>query len=222
MHSANENQSGQILSYPGHLPEKTGIILIGTVHRLEPLKKVLKELLLKLKPGLITVEISPFSVSYRRRQERVWIKKLENLKTQNLSDEILRALKKILEMPYEYLVPKDLGLCPVVPVDLNKPSQKYLREVEKLLENPSLFEVGDPLRELAYLRLFLEGLYRPQREAEDLAREEFMARKIKRLFSLRKPLVHIGGWRHLPGLLALLPEASAICLTPLPDPEKFS
>ena len=120
-------------------------------------------------------------------------------------------------MPYEFRVPKELGLFPVVPVDLNSYARCYLRKLEALLESPPspeetrLFALE---KEVSYLKLFLTGIYQPPRTREDERRERFFARKIRRLLKVRKPLVHLGGWRHLPGLLRLLPEATALVLWP--------
>jgi len=212
MHCANESGRGQIFSYPGELPREADVVLVGTIHRVEAFKDLLEKLLKEIAPRLITVEISPFSVAYRKKREPLWSKKLQDLGGK-VPEKVLGSLWAALRMPYEFRIPKELDLCPVVPVDLCAPARRYLSALEDLLEDPPE-ETFSPAKELAYLRLFLEGLYFPPRSPEDIRRERFMARKIKRLASLRKPLVHIGGWRHLPGLSYFLPEATAICLTP--------
>ncbi len=189
--------------------------MVGTIHRLKTLEKPLENFLKEVSPKVITAEISPFSILYRRKRYHLWRTKIKKLRGK-VPDEFLNLLATALSMPYEFYLPKKLGLCPVVPVDLCTLARKYLFQLEELLANPpSVWENTDSFaKELAFLRLFKEGLYFPPRDAEDMKRERFMARKIKKLALLKRPLVHIGGWRHLPGLLSFLPEAVPVCLNP--------
>ena len=207
----------QILPYPAERPKTAPeLLLVGTIHRLPTLAPLLEELLRETRPALVTVEISPYSVQMRKKKWPGWERRLEAL-AGRIEQEVLLSLRQALEMPYEFRVPKKLGLFPVVPVDLNPYARRYLRELEALLENPPSPEetrLFAPEKELSYLRLFLAGLYQPPHTPEDERRERFWARKIRRLLKVKRPLVHIGGWRHLPGLLRLLPEATALVLQP--------
>jgi hypothetical protein len=219
VHCANETPRGQILSYPEEFPERADIILLGTIHRFEALERLLKEFLLEVRPSIVTVEISPFSVSYRRKKEPLWLERLRKLKGR-IPEKISKTLEAAFRMPLEFRLPQRLKSFPVVPVDLNGPARKYLAGLEALLENPPEEDPFPPHKEALFLKFFLEGLYHPPKVPEDFRRERHMAHKIRRLSSLKRPLVHIGGWRHLPGLLSLLPEAVGVCLNPFSSPNR--
>ncbi len=209
----------QIYSYPGERPPfYPDLILIGTIHRAPSLRGFLKQLLLEIRPAVVTVEISPFSVRFRQKRQTFWQERLRAVKkASSLPREVREALERAFTMPYEYQIPKSLGLCPVVPIDLNAPARTYLLELEKLLydlPSPEACRLLSHTKELAFLRLFLKGCYRPPSTAEDRLRETFWAQKIKKLLRLKRPLVHVGGWRHLPGLLSYFPESVALVLEP--------
>ncbi|AEH45406.1 hypothetical protein Thein_1545 [Thermodesulfatator indicus DSM 15286] len=195
------------------------IFVLGTIHRLPENQEILKKFLLFIKPAVITVEISPYSVSLRRKKEKIWLKTfLEILAKEKLSlTPALENFRRILEMPYEYKIARELNIAPVVPVDLNAPARKYLKELEQALTPENLKKLTtmpfNPQREKGLVYLFLKGLYQPPVNPYDKLRETYMAKKIKTL-AKRKPLVHIGGWRHLAGLTSHLKEVSTAIVLP--------
>ncbi len=209
-------KSRQILSYPAERPPQfSPLILVGTVHRFPPMAPILEGLIREINPSLITVEISPFSVKQRKKKAPLWRQKLEEM-TGKVPPEVLEGLKRALRMPYEYEVPKKLGLCPVIPIDLGLYARKYLAELEALINDPpkEAPPIFGPEKEFALMRLFKEGLYWPRPAAEDLRREAFWAKKIRKFLGLKRPILHVGGWRHLPGLLNYFPESVAFLLEP--------
>ncbi|WP_022853595.1 hypothetical protein [Thermodesulfatator atlanticus] len=217
---AKENKDRQIYVYPKENLPKSDIIILGTIHRVKKGPELLKEVLFCLKPKIITVEISPYSLAKRRQNEKRWLKTFDKLILQEkipLND-ALASLRETLRMPYEFQVAKSLKLAPAVPIDLNRPAQKYLRELEESLSPDNLRKLSlldvSFSRELTLAKLFLAGLYEPEKTEEDIVRERHLAFKIKKLAKQKRPLVHIGGWRHLPALLGLIPEAKGILLDP--------
>ncbi len=220
MHSANLSFAKQISFFPEEPPPEGDLLLIGTIHRVPCLAPLLKKILFFLKPAFISLEISPLSWRLRRKKEKAWLGRFERLRSQ-LPPSLRRApglslLKTTLQLPYEAEVieevARELGI-PWVPVDLNRFARTHLRELEGLLTLEGLEEIArnpvhSPAKEMALARLVLtNGISLP----EDEEREERLARRIE-LLAGNKPLVHVGGWRHLPGLLKRLPQARGIFL----------
>ncbi|OAG27864.1 hypothetical protein [Thermodesulfatator autotrophicus] len=194
------------------LISRKDIFLLGTIHRLKEAQDILKDFLLLTNPAVITVEISPYSLSWRRKREKLWLNKFEETLIQEKLPltPALESLKMALAMPYEYKIARDLNIAPVIPIDLNKPAKKYLKELESALNPENLKKLAtmplSPQKEKALARLFLKKLYQPSINFYDRKREAYMAQKIK-ILAKRRPLVHIGGWRHLAGLSSYFKDA---------------
>ncbi len=220
MHSANLSSRKQIYFFPEDPLPQGEIFLVGTVHRVPGLAPWLKKLLLKLKPALISVEISPLSWRYRKSREKLWLKRLEDLLLAlppSLRETPgIKLFQETLRLPYEVRIAEEVArLLGVswVPLDLNCFAKPYLDELENLLSPEglkalALSPVNPPEKEMALARLVLQnGLSLP----EDQERERRLIRRL-RLIAGPKPLVHIGGWRHLPTFLKHFPEARGIFL----------
>lgn len=193
------------------------IVLVGTVHRHPAGYRALKYILEEERPGIITVEISPYSLKFRRRRREL----LEVLAPQALP---------FMEIPYEFRAASDWGKeasVPVLPVDLCPFAKKLLRQAQAFLRTPSpaLVDFQAHLRlakrcweDPSLARLYSRGLH-PKRERA-------MAKRIRELL-YRHPdrkLLHLGGWVHLldaPGTLySLLSDLSPRRILMDPEGEK--
>jgi hypothetical protein len=192
-------------------------ILIGTVHG-DPrgLARAAK-LLLHLRPDLVTVEISPFSLRYRLQHGRCWQRQLAaNLAALPAGAERHLAIQRLaaqVALPFEVRAACDYSRrinVPWRPLDLGSLSRRHLPRYETELLSPANLEAllatpdGD-------LEDFVAGQFCRARQAlagaprrsifpgipETLRRERFLARRLRRLVSRHRRVVHLGGWEHL-------------------------
>lgn len=214
----------EILFYPRDPLSRAPIYLIGTIHRAPEKAAFLEDLLQRLEPTLISVEISPYSLRLRRKYQALWLKRFDHLVHElGLSPKhpSLDLYRKALMMPYELEVAEQVARkrrIPLVPVDSSRSAKRLLRDLLLGLNPKNLRQLvqGPPVslweKEEALVRFLLRSGLWPRRTEEDRWREEKMLRRLRRLAARRTPLVHIGGWRHLPGLLEGLPMALGIFL----------
>jgi hypothetical protein len=171
-----------------------------------------------VRPDIITVEISPFSVRYRQQAARLWERRLteamKTLPSEAIEHLAIARLKAQTALPFEYRAARDWGLAhgaPVKLVDAGAVARRHLpRYLEELISPENLrlvWETGDRgtleefvAREFRRARLAREGrlkrLPRPTDE-EDRRRERLWARRLARLAAGSKRVVHLGGWEHL-------------------------
>jgi len=175
------------------------VLLVGTLHRVKEASRPLGEFLVHHKPHLISVEISPYGLSFRKRKRE-------------LIPKLPFPLRLFLEIPYEYEVAKEYALkhqIPVLPIDLCYWSKRFLREASYLLKTPWIGEV--PLSfegNIGFAKKAWNdktfGMFIAKRL--DPKRERALALRIRKLFHHHYPkrIVHIGGWVHMldvPGTL---------------------
>ncbi len=171
-----------------------------------------------LRPDLVTVEISRFSLRYRRRQgprwQRLLERGLEELPPEATQHLAIRRLMAQVALPFEVRVARDWGQrhqVPWRPLDLGAPSRRHLPRYARELLAPGNLKAlldadGDGSMEefvasefhrarLAYVRsprrLFTPG------DPETCRRERFLARRLHRLADPGTRVVHLGGWEHL-------------------------
>ncbi len=214
----------EILFYPkDHIPQAP-IYLVGTIHRARAKAPLLSELLEHLKPTLLTVEISPYSWRLRQKYAPLWLERFDNLVRElrlPRSHPALRLYQETLRLPYEVEVAEKFARqrkVPLIPIDSNLIAKKLLQELLQGLNPQNLQKLAQgpqPLlweQEESLVRFLLRTGLWPTSTEEDQLREVRMARLLRRLCPQRRPIVHIGGWRHLPGLLQRLPEAVGLFL----------
>jgi hypothetical protein len=175
-------------------------------------------LLAHLQPDLITVEISRFSLRYRRCQESRWQRLLgrglQELPAGASEHLAIRRLMAQVTLPFEVRAARDWGGThgiPWHPLDLGSPARRHLPRYARELLSPGnlqalLTTAADQSLEdfvaaqfsrarLAYLgaprRLF------PANDGETRRRERFLARRLRGLAGRGGRLVHLGGWEHL-------------------------
>lgn len=195
-----------------------GLFLLATVHGDPAGYRRAWRLLEHLRPSIITVEISPFSVRYRERKMNFWRKRL------------LRALKELppharehlavarvmaqVDLPFEYRAARDWGSTYRIPVkflDSGEEARRHLPRfaaelltsgnLARLLETPATGNLEDYVKgeflraRRALARKGFWGL--SSMDAEQARRERLMARRLRQLTGENGRVVHLGGWEHL-------------------------
>ncbi|MDP3181345.1 MAG: hypothetical protein Q8M54_00845 [Desulfobaccales bacterium] len=198
-------------------PPPNSLILIGTVHGDPKGYERAWKLLEHLRPELITVEISRFSLNYRRRQEKRWVRlfeqALEELPPSARGHLAIQRVAAQVALPFEVRVARDWcrdhGIS-WLPVDLSAPARRHLPRYSQEVLSPAniktLLATGD-----GFLEDFVAGEFHraalafqrppwrlyPQAPPEALKRERFLARRLKQLVAAGRRVVHLGGWEHL-------------------------
>jgi hypothetical protein len=213
-----------------------GLILIGTVHGDPQGQARAGKLLYHLRPDLVTVEISPFSLRYRQRYGAGWQRQLaQSLALAELPADAARhlAIQRLtaqVALPFEVKAARDyhrrVGV-PWRPLDLGFLSRRHLPRYGPELLSPAnlkalLTTPDGPLVEyvVAEFRRARLALARPPRRlsspgvSETWRRERFIGRRLCQLASKHRLVVHLGGWEHLvdwqdsPGLWRALADLS--------------
>jgi hypothetical protein len=193
------------------------LILVGTVHG-DPrgLARAAK-LLRHLVPDLVTVEISPFSLRYRRRHADAWQRQLAAALAQLPQAAALhlaiRRLTAQIALPFEVRAARDyarLSNTPWRPLDLGSVSRRHLPRYGPELLSPANLQALLATPDGA-LHDFVAGQFRRARQAlaqpprrpvssgvpETLRRERYLARRLRSLARRHRQVVHLGGWEHL-------------------------
>ncbi len=200
--------------------DKKEIILIGTVHT-DPLGAgSLYKWLLRLKPNIITVEISPFSISYRKKMLFYWLKKLNeakgSLRPKERDHFQIQILYRSLLIPFEWVVSRAYAKnvsIPCIPIDIGEISKKELPKWSKELissfnlkllvqqTDKDIVEFFDSKYKTARKILFEKGndfvFNLALNSKEFKKRDKVMAKKLLRFIKYKDKLVHVGGWQHL-------------------------
>ncbi|MGA9755085.1 MAG: hypothetical protein WBV23_08065 [Desulfobaccales bacterium] len=212
------------------------LILIGTVHGDPQGYERARALLDSLRPDLVTVEISPFSLRYRQRYGAGWQRQLaQSLALAELPADAARhlAIQRLtaqVALPFEVKAARDyhrrVGV-PWRPLDLGFLSRRHLPRYGPELLSPAnlkalLTTPDGPLEEYVvaeFRRARLALVQSPRRflspgVSETLRRERFIGRRLRQLASKHPRVVHLGGWEHLvdwqdsPGLWRALADLS--------------
>jgi hypothetical protein len=193
------------------------LILIGTVHG-DPLGYARAgKLLAYLKPDIVTVEISPFSLRYRLKHASGWQRQLTQVLSQFPPAAVrhlaIQRLVAQVALPFEVRAARDYHHstgAPWRPLDLGSLARRHLPRYGSELLSPAnlqaLLATSDgTLTEFVaaeFHRARLALARAPRRlltsgTPEMLRRERFLARRLRTLASRYRRLVHLGGWEHL-------------------------
>ncbi len=199
------------------------LLLVGTAHRDPGGKSKLLTLLDKEKPAFITVEISPYARSFRRRKGTAFramlrqnlqkIHKEEKIPWREiLSDGAIQGIFFLLKEPYEWMAAevyaKATGAV-LEEVDLSRYSAEKLSRVPELVSEKNLrfllrsSSPGMSEQAAAQYRRARALFSRPPsvwpQSPEERERENFMAGRIRRIFQRAggRKVAHVGGWEHL-------------------------
>jgi len=195
----------------------SSIILTGTVHGDPQGQTRAGKLLLHLRPDLVTLEISPFSLNYRLKHGGRWQRQLaaalEELPAGAERHLAIQRLGAQVALPFEVRAAREYSRrvnVPWRPLDLGFLSRRHLPRYATELLTPanlrSLLATAD-----GDLTDFVAGQFHRARQTlagaprrrifpdapETLQRERFLARRLRRLVSRHRRVVHLGGWEHL-------------------------
>jgi hypothetical protein len=193
------------------------VILIGTVHGDPRGQARAGELLNHLGPDLVTVEISPFSLRYRRQHGARWQRQLAGglakLPEGAALHLAIRRLAAQVALPFEVRAAQDYSRragVPWRPLDLGFVSRRHLPRYGAEFLSPAnlkalLTTPDGELKEFvaAEFRRARQVLARAPRRpispgaSETAQRERFLARRLRALTSRYRRVVHLGGWEHL-------------------------
>lgn len=190
------------------------LILIGTVHGDPQGYERAWRLLRRLRPELVTVEVSRFSLRYRRRQEPRWQRLLrqglEVLPVGAAGHLAIRRLMAQVALPFEARVARDYSRrygAPWRPLDLGELARchlpRYARELLSPVNLKSLLDTEDePLedyvaREYRRARLACARPFWRPSSANSGRRERHQARRLRHCLARYGRVAHLGGWEHL-------------------------
>ena len=193
------------------------LILIGTIHGDPQGQARAGKLLLHLRPDMVTVEISPFSLNYRLKHSGSWQRRLAaalaELPAGAERHLAIQRLAAQVALPFEVRAAGDYSRrvnVPWRPLDLGFLSRRHLPRYAIELLTPAnlwaLLATAD-----GELKDFVAGEFHQARQAlagapqrrifpglpETVRRERFLARRLRRLVSRHRRVVHLGGWEHL-------------------------
>lgn len=199
------------------------LVMLGTIHRDPQGQARLAAALAGLHWGLISVEVSVYALSFRRRWGPTLLAELaQNLpQAASLAGLDLEAARQhpglvwlvaYLALPHEWTVCQEQAArrgAPCVALDFSRLSRRLLADAGQLvgtanlahlLGAPAPASAGLERRRAADLLAGRGGWPRPP--APEPEREAGLARRLKRLLAAgirrgRLPLVHVGGWQHL-------------------------
>ena len=195
------------------------LILIGTVHG-DPLGHVRAgKLLNHLRPDLVTVEISLFSLRYRLRQGPRWQRQLArglaDMPPAAASHLAMQRLIAQVALPFEVQAAGDYRRqsgVPWRPLDLGTPARRHLPRFAPELLSPGnlqalLTTANGSLEDYIaaeFHRARLALARTPRRlfalsDPETRRRERVLARRLRRLAGRYQRVAHLGGWEHLVG-----------------------
>lgn len=197
------------------------LLLVGTVHLDPHGASKLRTLLAQLEPARITVEISRFGLRFRHRDALPRLAELARAVAasghpEQPGDRAV-ALRRMLELPYEYVEcarrAEELGV-PVDAIDLSRYSYEKLQALAEAFTPDNLAQLlSDETFQLSRAAIEQQLLarryfndahlfvhhFRAHEKAEISARGAAMARALARRLAAAGggSVVHVGGWHHL-------------------------
>jgi hypothetical protein len=198
-------------------PPASGLILIGTVHGDPRGYARALTLLHHLQPELVTVEISPFSLRYRLKNQAGWQRRLARvlagLPAGAARHLAIQRLAAQIALPFEVQAARDYsrhGGIAWRPLDLGSVARRHLPRYGPKILSPANLQAllstpNGSLEEWAAAEFHRARLAlthpRPRFFAgggsETGRRERFLARRLGRLTSRYGRVAHLGGWEHL-------------------------
>ena len=193
------------------------LILIGTVHGDPRGQARAGKLLRHLRPELVTIEISSFSLNYRLRHGGRWQRQLAaalaELPAGAERHLAIQRLAAQVALPFEVRAAREYSRrvnVPWRPLDLGFLSRRHLPRYAAELLSPANLEALLATTD-GELEDFVAGEFRRARQAwagtprrrifpdapETVRRERFLARRLRSLTSRHRRVVHLGGWEHL-------------------------
>ncbi|MGB9712378.1 MAG: hypothetical protein ACP5J5_04400 [Dissulfurimicrobium sp.] len=199
-------------------------ILLGTIHldragEYESLQLMLE----RIRPEIIAVEISPFSVRYRQKNQKKWLtifnKRISSLTEKEGMHSGLELLKLQITTPFEWEVANIYGKNNNIPViaidcgDIAKKDMPYwektllsLKNISNILKLQSV-DIDDYFERhhqyaLNFISrpMYIPEVINPLRWLNDETwskREALLETKMRRILKTNKKSLYIGGWMHI-------------------------
>jgi hypothetical protein len=190
--------------------------MIGVIHRDERNPEVLPSCIDRIRPDVITVEISQYSIDFRRLTGNMYREKLKGVCTEPdpQYDRRIADLTSFIDMPSEYAIAD--AYCRqhnihLYPVDMDLFSRLKLGKVNELTDRKNIMAGLAPDAARGKSEKILANLYFDKGVAafnydEEMAmRDNFICHRIAILRKRYKGgrLLHIAGWQHLRDPLSL-------------------
>jgi hypothetical protein len=191
------------------------LFLLGVIHRDEDGPSLLRDWLARIKPDLVTLELSHYGLRFRRELGEEYEKRIERVvsqlrgKGEPLNKDGLASLLSYVKIPYEFDVTSTYAAERGVPfrlIDMDFFSYVKLRAIEELLSEENIEKVltrtegQNGNQKTATARLYFEkGIKIVPYDREMYVRDLHMVSKIKDLMKNHpgKRFLHVCGWQHL-------------------------
>ena len=190
--------------------------MLGVIHRDEEGPALLKDWLARIKPGVVTLELSHYGMRFRREVGEEYTKRINKIvakreeRGESCSREALKSLLSYVNIPYEYdeasAYAAEYGI-PFYLIDMDFFSYVKLRTIEDLLSDENIEMVlaradegSNGNQEMAIARLYFEkGVTIAQYDREMYIRDRYMSAKIQNLMKGNhdKRFLHVCGWQHM-------------------------
>jgi hypothetical protein len=192
--------------------------MLGVIHRDAEGPVLLKNWLDRIRPDVITLELSHYGIRFRREFGEEYKERIGRILMQRkergepFNKEALSSLLSYVSTPYEYEVASAYAVehsAPLYLIDMDFFSYVRLRSIEDLLSEKniekvlSLTDASDSSQEMTTARLFFEkGIKIAQYDREMCIRDRYMSSKIQDFMkhSNGKRFLHVCGWQHLQDL----------------------
>jgi hypothetical protein len=191
-------------------------IMLGVIHRDEDGPALLKNWLARIKPDVVTIELSHYGLRFRRElgEEYKWrvgeIVTQLNENGEKYNEEALASLFAYVNTPYEFDVVSAYAAEQGIPfslIDMDFFSYVKLRVIEDLFSEENIEKVltrteegPNGNQEKAAARLYFEkGIKIVPYDREMYVRDRYMTARINDLMknNPNRRLLHVCGWQHL-------------------------
>jgi hypothetical protein len=192
------------------------LIMLGVIHRDEDGPALLKDWLARIKPDVITLELSHYGIRFRRQRGEEYKRRVVEIVTQlnengeKYNEEALASILSYVDIPYEYDVVSAYASeneTPFYLIDMDFFSYVKLRAIEDLFSEENIEKVltrtdeglnGNQEMTMASL-YFEKGLRIAQYDREMYIRDRYMTAKIQDLMKGNhdRRFLHVCGWQHL-------------------------
>ena len=189
--------------------------MLGVIHRDENGPALLKDWLARIKPDVVTLELSHYGIRFRRELGEQYKRRVGEIVTQlnengqKYNEEALASLFAYVNTPYEFDVVSAYAGEQAIPfylIDMDFFSYVKLRAIEDLLSEENIkktlasAEGSNGSQELSFARLYFDkGIKIVPYDREMYVRDRYMIAKIKDLMknNPNRRLLHVCGWHHL-------------------------
>jgi hypothetical protein len=192
------------------------LFLLGVIHRDEDGPALLKDWLTRIRPDVVTIELSHYGLRFRRELGEEYKRRVGEIVTQlnengqKFNEEALASLFAYVNTPYEFDVVSVYASENEIPfhlIDMDFFSYVKLRAIENLFSEENIEKVltrteeTNGNQEKAAARLYFDKGIKivPYDRGEMYVRDRYMTAKINDLMknNPNKRLLHVCGWQHL-------------------------